>query len=71
MIGLLKGFGRFWYDFLIGDDWKIAAAVLLVLGTGAGLVLAGLGDGVVLAPVLAVGVAAAFTGAVLLDVRSR
>ena len=35
MIGLLKGFGRFWYDFLIGDDWKIAAAVLLVLGTGA------------------------------------
>ncbi len=71
MTGFLKGFARFWYDFLIGDDWKVAAAVVLVLGTGAGLVLAGLGGGVVLAPVLAVGVAAAFAAAVLLDVRSR
>lgn len=24
---LLRSFGRFWYDFVIGDDWKIAAAV--------------------------------------------
>jgi hypothetical protein len=31
----LKGIGAFLYDFIIGDDWKIAAAVvvaLLVLG---------------------------------------
>ena len=27
----LKGFGRYWYDFIIGDDWKIAAAVLAAL----------------------------------------
>ncbi|MEU4191310.1 hypothetical protein AB0E69_05385 [Kribbella sp. NPDC026611] len=27
----LKAFGQFWYDFIIGDDWKIAAAVLLAL----------------------------------------
>jgi len=71
MLGFVKGFGRFWYDFIVGDDWKIAAAVVLVLAIGAGLVLAGLGGGVVLAPVLAVGVAVAFTGAVLIDVRSR
>ena len=70
MLGFAKGFGRFWYDFLIGDDWKIAAAVLLVLAIGAALVMAGLG-GALLAPVLAVGVAVAFTGAILLDVRSR
>ena len=27
----LKSFGQFWYDFLIGDDWKIAVAVVLAL----------------------------------------
>jgi len=27
----LKAFGRYWYDFIIGDDWKIAAAVLSAL----------------------------------------
>jgi hypothetical protein len=32
------GFGRFWWDFLIGDDWKIAAGVALALATGALLV---------------------------------
>ncbi len=24
----IKAFGHFWYDFVIGDDWKIAAAVV-------------------------------------------
>ena len=27
----LIGFGRFWYDFIIGDDWTIAAAVVAAL----------------------------------------
>jgi hypothetical protein len=27
----LKAFGRFWYDFIIGDDWKIAVAVVTSL----------------------------------------
>ena len=27
----LKGFGQFWYDFIIGDDWKIAVAVVAAL----------------------------------------
>jgi erythrin-vacuolar iron transport family protein len=27
----LKAFGRFWYDFIIGDDWKIAVAVASAL----------------------------------------
>lgn len=25
------GFGKFWYDFVIGDDWMIAAAVAVTL----------------------------------------
>ena len=31
-VRLLKSFGRFWYEFIIGDDWKIAAAVVIALG---------------------------------------
>jgi hypothetical protein len=32
------GFGRFWWDFIIGDDWKIAGGVFAVLAGGAALV---------------------------------
>jgi hypothetical protein len=31
-VKFLKAFGQFWYDFIIGDDWKIAVAVVLALG---------------------------------------
>jgi len=24
----LKSFGAFWYDFVIGDDWRVAAVVV-------------------------------------------
>lgn len=27
----IASFFRFWYDFLIGDDWRIAAAVVVTL----------------------------------------
>lgn len=27
----LRQFGAFWYDFVIGDDWRAAAAVVLAL----------------------------------------
>ena len=26
-----RAFGRFWYDFVIGDDWVIAAGVVAAL----------------------------------------
>lgn len=31
----LKGFALFWYDFVIGDDWRIAAAVVAALAVTA------------------------------------
>jgi hypothetical protein len=34
----VSAFGRFWFDFVIGDDWRIAAGVAAVLGVGALLV---------------------------------
>jgi hypothetical protein len=37
----IVAFFRFWYDFIVGDDWRVAAAVVtaialtaLVAGTG-------------------------------------
>ncbi|HEY2776795.1 MAG TPA: hypothetical protein VGI77_02740 [Gaiellaceae bacterium] len=34
MIRFVVGFGRFWWDFIIGEDWKIAAGVAVVLVVG-------------------------------------
>jgi hypothetical protein len=27
----LRQFARFWYDFIVGDDWTIAVAVVLIV----------------------------------------
>ena len=70
-MGFLKGFVDFWYDFLIGDDWKIAAAVTAVLAVGAVVVAAGGYNAHVLTALLALGVAAAFTLTLLIDVRPK
>ena len=35
-------FLRFWYDFIVGDDWRIAAGAVLVLALGAIVVALGL-----------------------------
>ena len=68
-MGFVRGFAQFWYDFIIGDDWKIAASVVLVLTVGAVLVVAGLGDIPWLTPLLAAGIAGTFVAVVLIDVR--
>jgi hypothetical protein len=31
VIQWVLGFGRFWYRFIIGDDWTVAAAVAIGL----------------------------------------
>jgi hypothetical protein len=31
ILSWLKAFGKFWYGFIIGDDWTIAATVLAAL----------------------------------------
>jgi hypothetical protein len=27
----IKAFGRFWWDFIVGDDWRVAAGVAVAL----------------------------------------
>lgn len=31
MIARLRAFGAFWYDFIVGDDWRIAVVVAAAL----------------------------------------
>ena len=38
---LIVGFGRFWYGFVIGDDWMAAAGVMVMVGGAYGLLQAG------------------------------
>jgi hypothetical protein len=35
VIRLLRRFGRFWLDFVVGDDWRIAAGVAVVVACAA------------------------------------
>jgi hypothetical protein len=67
----LKSFGRFWYDFLIGDDWKIAVAVVLAVAALLGAMsmhLLGESGLAILGGVLVV---VAFAVSLALDVRPR
>ena len=34
-------FLRFWWDFVVGDDWRAAAGVVIALGATAAIVAAG------------------------------
>ena len=37
----VKAFGRFWWDFIVGDDWRVAAAVVVSIALTAALTAAG------------------------------
>ena len=31
----VRAFGRFWYDFIVGDDWRVAVGVVAAIGATA------------------------------------
>lgn len=37
----LRSFGAFWWDFVVGDDWRIAAGVVASLAITGGLAAVG------------------------------
>jgi hypothetical protein len=37
----LQAFGRFWWDFVVGDDWRAAAGIVLAIALTASLVAEG------------------------------
>jgi hypothetical protein len=37
MIAKIRAFGAFWYDFIVGDDWRVAVGVVVALAITYGL----------------------------------
>jgi len=70
-VKLLKSFGQFWYDFVIGDDWKIAVAVVAALAVVAGAMKAGVFGDHGLAVLGGVLVMVFFAVSLVVDVRPR
>ena len=67
----IKSFGQFWYDFIIGDDWKIAAAVVTALAAVFVLMKADVLGDAALTLVGAAAVIMAFTVSLAIDVRPK
>ena len=65
-MSIVKGFGQCWYDFIVGDDWKIAAAVVTALSLGA-VAAAAMSDVSWLPPVVGLAIAIAFTISLVVD----
>jgi hypothetical protein len=59
-VNRLVRFARFWYDFVVGDDWTIAVAVVVILAI-AGFVA---DRGRVAWPIVPIGVAAVLSASV-------
>ncbi len=55
----VEAFLRFWYEFVVGDDWRIAAGVVAVLLVGAVIVAVGATSGG-LAVILAIALVVVF-----------
>jgi hypothetical protein len=65
----LRGFGGFWWDFIVGDDWRIAAGVVGVLTVGALATSGAWFSGSAIVVVVAIGIAAVAIGSIVLPAR--
>jgi hypothetical protein len=55
-VSLVRAFGRFWWDFVVGDEWRIAVVVGIATVVGALAASRHWVDGEVIAVAVAVGV---------------
>jgi hypothetical protein len=37
VIARVRAFGAFWYDFVVGDDWRVAVGVIVALAVTYGV----------------------------------
>ena len=65
----IRGFGRFWWDFVVGDEWRIAAGVVAVLAAGAVAVAAEWFTGSAIVVAVALGIAAVAILSIVLPAR--
>lgn len=71
MLSLLRGIGRFCYEFVIGEDWKIAVGILLAVVVSALLAAFTTIPGQLLAPLIAILIMTAFTIGMIIDIRRK
>jgi len=69
VIGLVTAFGRFCWDFVVGDDWRIAAGVVTVLAAGAVVVSSGAVDDELVTVLVGAGIAVVATATIVLEAR--
>jgi hypothetical protein len=50
----LAAFGRFWWEFVVGDDWRVAAGIAIAIGATAALADQGVAAWWVLPPAVVV-----------------
>jgi len=50
MIGRLAAFGRFWWDFVVGDDWLVSVQIAAAIAATALIAAAGVSAWWVLPP---------------------
>jgi len=61
----VAAFARFWWDFIVGDDWRIAAGVVIVLSLGALLVSASDASAALVATLTAAGIMLVAIGSIV------
>jgi hypothetical protein len=66
VIRLAKAFGQFCWDFVVGDDWRIAAGVVAVLTAGAIVVARGSLDDELVTVLVGAGIALVATASIVL-----
>ena len=65
----VRALARFAYDFVIGDDWRIALGVVLVLGAGAVLAATEAVADELLVPLVAAGIVVVVSVSVVAGAR--
>ena len=65
----VSAFARFWWDFVVGDDWRIAAGVVVVLALGALLVAATEAPDGLVAALMALGILLVAIGSIAATAR--
>jgi hypothetical protein len=62
---VVAAFARFWWAFIVGDDWRIAAGVVVVLSLGALLVSASDASAALVATLTAAGIMLVAIGSIV------
>ena len=70
-MGIVIGFFEFWYDFIVGDAWEVAAGIVIVLAVGALLARSPAVPTLVIGPIVLVGALLVIGFSLFLEARRQ